>query len=159
MKIFHGSNQDFDAVYLSKSRDRRDFGRGFYMTGIRDQAKNWAENMFVRYGGTGVYVYEFELSFSKDLKIKQFEGLTREWLEMIKKNRMNGGIQHSFDVVQGPVANDNTMRTIALYVAGIYTPEMALEQLRFFEPSDQVSIHTQRALTGLNLLGKSTYGK
>jgi hypothetical protein len=159
MKVFHGSNQDFDAVDLSKSRDRRDFGRGFYMTSIREQAKSWAENMFVRYGGSGIYVYEFELSFSADLKIKHFEGLTQEWLEMIKENRMNGGIRHSFDVVQGPVANDNTMRTIALYVAGIYTPEMALEQLRFFKPNDQVSIHTERALSGLNLLRKNIYGK
>jgi hypothetical protein len=159
MKLFHGSNQDFDRVDLSKSRDRRDFGRGFYMTTMREQAENWGKNMFARYGGSGVFVYEFELSLSDNLKVKHFEGLTEEWLEMVKGNRINGGIQHDYDIVQGPVANDNTMRTIALYVAGVYTAEMALQQLRFFKANDQVSIHTPEALSCLSLIRKNTHGK
>ncbi|MDR0321123.1 MAG: DUF3990 domain-containing protein [Treponema sp.] len=28
--LYHGSNQNFDTVDLSKSKDRRDFGRGFW---------------------------------------------------------------------------------------------------------------------------------
>ncbi|MDR3224721.1 MAG: DUF3990 domain-containing protein [Clostridiales Family XIII bacterium] len=36
--LYHGSNQLFDTVDLSKSRDKRDFGRGFYTTTIREQA-------------------------------------------------------------------------------------------------------------------------
>jgi hypothetical protein len=159
MRLFHGSNQDFDMVDLSRSRDLRDFGRGFYMTTIREQAEAWGKNMFVRYGGLGIYVYEFELSIPDDLKIKHFAGLTEEWLELVKVNRINGGIQHNYDIVQGPVANDNTMRVIALYVAGIYTTEMALQQLRFFKANDQVSIHTPKALSCLTLTRKIAYGK
>lgn len=34
---------------------------------------------------------------------------------MIRNNRLNGSVQHDYDVVIGPVANDNTMRTVALY--------------------------------------------
>jgi hypothetical protein len=159
MKLFHGSNQDFDIVDLSKSRDRRDFGQGFYMTTIREQAEAWGRNMFVRYGGPGIFVYEFELSISDALTVKHFDGLTEEWLEMVKSNRTSGGIQHNYDVVQGPVANDNTMRTIALYVAGVYTAEMALQQLKYFKANDQVSIHTPKALSALSLIRKDTYGK
>jgi hypothetical protein len=85
--LYHGSNQDFDAVDLSKSRDKRDFGRGFYTTTLREQAEDWAEALFDRHK-------------------------EKEWLLMVQKNRTLGGIQHRFDVVQGPVANDKTARTI-----------------------------------------------
>jgi hypothetical protein len=59
--------------------------------------------------------------------------LSAEWLDMVKKNRMNGGIQHNYDIVWGPVADDNTMRTLALFVADIYDAETALRQLMFFQ--------------------------
>ncbi|MDR1963375.1 MAG: DUF3990 domain-containing protein [Planctomycetaceae bacterium] len=30
MILYHGSNQDFSEVALSQSKDKRDFGKGFY---------------------------------------------------------------------------------------------------------------------------------
>ncbi|MGL4485413.1 MAG: DUF3990 domain-containing protein, partial [Anaerovoracaceae bacterium] len=48
--LFHGTNRNFEAVDLSKSRDKRDFGKGFYLTTIESQANKWAENIFLRYG-------------------------------------------------------------------------------------------------------------
>ena len=157
--LFHGSNQKFERVSLEKSKDKRDFGRGFYMTTLREQAVRWAQNMFVRHGGFGQYVYEFVLDISPGLRIKRFNGLNHEWLGMVKRNRVNGGTQHDYDVVWGPVADDETMRTLALFVAGIYTEDMALRQLSFHKPSDQVSIHTANALTRLRMLRKEYHGK
>ena len=157
--LFHGSNQNFEQVDLEKSKDKRDFGRGFYMTTLREQAVRWAQNMFVRHGGLGQYVYEFALDISPDLRIKRFNGLDYEWLNMVKINRINGGTQHDYDVVWGPVADDETMRTLALFVAGIYTEDMALQQLSFSKPSDQVSIHTERALSQLRMLRKECHEK
>mgnify|MGYP002626792175 CR=1 FL=1 len=78
--------------------------------------------------------------------------MNRDWLEFIKENRMNGGLSHTYDIVRGAVANDNTMRTIALYVSGVYTEEMALEQLQFFKANDQISFHTQKALNCLKFI-------
>ena len=57
IRLYHGSNQDFSKVPLEKSRDRRDFGRGFYTTTIRDQAEQWALSLFDRYGGAGKLLY------------------------------------------------------------------------------------------------------
>jgi hypothetical protein len=156
--LFHGSNQDFEHVNLGKSRDKRDFGRGFYMTTLKDQAVRWAQNMFVRQGGLGSYIYEFVLDISPDLRVKRFDGLDHGWLDMVKRNRVNGGTQHDYDVVWGPVANDDTMRTLALFIAGIYTEDMALQQLSFFKPNDQVSIHTEHALSRLRMVRKETHG-
>lgn len=73
---------------------------------------------------------------------------------MVKRNRVNGGTQHEYDIVRGPVANDDTMRTLALFIAGIYTEEMTLRQLSFFKPNDQVSIHTEHALARLRMEGR-----
>jgi hypothetical protein len=43
MKLYHGSNCDFSIIDLSKSKDRRDFGKGFYLTTHKNQAEDWAE--------------------------------------------------------------------------------------------------------------------
>jgi hypothetical protein len=157
MKLYHGSNYDFITVDLSKSRDNRDFGKGFYLTTFQYQAKNWAEILFTRYGGDGIFVYEFEFAPNEYLKIKQFDGLTEEWLHFIRENRMKGGIQHYYDVVKGTVANDKTNRTLALFVEGIYTAKMALKKLRYNKLNDQISFHTEEAVTCLILVNKMNY--
>ncbi len=154
MKLYHGSNCLFERIDLSKFRDKRDFGRGFYTTTIKEQAVSWAEVIFDRYGGAGKFVYEFTFEINNDLKIKKFEEANKEWLEFISSNRNIGGTQHDFDIITGPVANDKTNRTIALYLAGIYTAEMALELLRYNKLNDQVSFHTEKALSFLILTGQ-----
>ncbi|ACD53049.1 hypothetical protein ST12_11860 [Clostridium botulinum] len=157
--LFHGTNTVFDKIDLKRSKDKRDFGKGFYTTTLEAQSKSWAQNMFIRYGGSGIYVMKFKLKDISDLKVKEFKGLDEEWLNMIKNNRLNGGIQHDYDVVIGPVADDNTMRTVALYVDGIYNESMAIEQLKFSKSNNQVSLHTIRALSKLEFLGRDEYDK
>jgi hypothetical protein len=152
--LYHGSNKNFDEVDLSKSKDKRDFGRGFYTTTIREQAEDWAKALFDRYRGDGIFIYELEFMPSDDLSIKTFEGLSEEWLTMVQKNRILGGIQHNFDIVQGPVANDKTARTIALYIAEIINANEAIERLRYNRINNQVSFHTSAALSHLKIIRK-----
>ena len=152
--LYHGSNHDFDTVDLSKSKDKRDFGKGFYTTTLREQAEDWAEALFDRYKRDGLFVYELELESSKGLSIKEYEGLSEEWLVMVQKNRTLGGIQHDFDIVQGPVANDKTARTIALYIAEIINANEAIERLQFSKNNNQVSFHTPVAISRLKIIRK-----
>ncbi|MHC6201669.1 DUF3990 domain-containing protein [Breznakiellaceae bacterium SP9] len=152
--LYHGSNLNFDVVDLSKSKDKRDFGRGFYTTTLREQAEDWAKVLFDRYKGDGVIIYKMELELAGNLSVKNYEGLSEEWLLMVKNNRTLGGIQHDFDIVQGPVANDRTARTIALYIAGIINANEAIERLQFNRINDQVSLHTFAALSNLKILRK-----
>ena len=152
--LYHGTNQNFDKIDLSKSKDKRDFGRGFYTTTLREQAEDWARALFDRHKGDGVIVYEMELELTCDLSVKKYEGLSEEWLLMVQKNRTLGGIQHSFDVVQGPVANDKTARTIALYIAGIINAKEAITRLQYNKVNDQVSLHTHTALSHIKILRK-----
>jgi hypothetical protein len=62
MTLFHGTNVSFDEVSLDFAKDRRDFGRGFYTTTIREQAADWAEVMCRRYKTETAYLYTFEFT-------------------------------------------------------------------------------------------------
>jgi hypothetical protein len=152
--LYHGSNVNFNEVDISKSKDKRDFGKGFYTTTIRDQAEDWARIVFDRYKGEGIFVYEIELEITEDLLVKNYEGLSEEWLLMIKNNRILGGVQHNYDIVQGPVANDKTARTIALFTAGIINADDAIKRLSFNKVNNQVSIHTLKGLSHLKIIRK-----
>jgi hypothetical protein len=159
MKLYHGSNINFQEVDLSKSKDKRDFGKGFYLTTFQHQAKEWAEILYARYGGDGIFVYEFDFEFANQLKIKKFDGISEKWLIMIRENRVKGGTQHDFDIIQGAVANDKTNRTLALFVEGIYSVKEALRKLRYNKLNDQISIHTEKGLKCLTLINKNKYAE
>ena len=158
LRLYHGTNYDFSTVDLSNAKDKRDFGKGFYLTTLQNQAKDWADTLFARFGGDGIFVYEFEFEVKKELNIKQFKGISEDWLNFIRDNRIGGGIQHSFDIVWGAVANDRTNRTLALFVEGIYSTKEAIRKLRSNKLNDQISIHTPKALSCLKLINKTAYG-
>jgi hypothetical protein len=157
--LYHGSNCSFDKIDLSKSKDKRDVGQGFYTSTLIEQADEWARSLFDRYKGDGIFVYEIEFEPTHDLLTKTFSGLSEEWLLMVQKNRVLGGIQHNFDIIQGPIANDRTARTIALYVAEIIDSNEAIKRLQFSHVNDQVSFHTSHAISRLKLVRKDSYEK
>lgn len=64
---------------------------------------------------------------------------------------------HDYDVVIGPVADDNTMETIQLYISGVLTAKEAVERLRYNKVNNQVSFHTKKALAYLRFIGRDNY--
>jgi len=154
MNLYHGSNHDFYNVDLSKSKDRRDFGRGFYTNTIKEQAQQWGYTMFNRFGGEGIFLYEFEFTPSSDLLFKHFPEISDEWFDFILSNRVNTSLQHNFDYIQGPVANDKIFLTITGFIDGLFSREEAMQRLRYNKSNDQVSFHTEKALTLLVLQNK-----
>ncbi len=137
--LYHGTAADFEQISLRKSHNRRDFGIGFYTTILEKQAKEWAYRLSLRE------------------KKKRFNALDKEWLEFIKENRSKGGLQHSYDVVIGPVADDNTMETVQLYLTGILTVNEAVERLKYNKVNNQVSFHTEKALRSLQFVRREKY--
>lgn len=155
--LFHGTIADFDKVLLSKSHNRRDFGNGFYTTLLEQQAREWAYRLSLREKVRQYFIYKFVFQENDTLKIKRFDSLNKEWLEFIKENRSKGGLQHFYDVVIGPVADDNTMETVQLYIAGILTSDEAVERLKYNKVNNQVSFHTEKALQYMKLVGRTIY--
>lgn len=155
--LFHGTVSDFDKVLLGKSHNRRDFGTGFYTTLLEQQAREWAYRMSLRSTSKQYFVYQFVFRENDALKIKRFDTLNKEWLEFIKENRSSGGLPHTFDVVIGPVADDNTMETVQLYIAGVLTADEAIERLKYSKVNNQVSFHTDKAIQYLKMAGRTIY--
>lgn len=154
--LYHGTDSLFDVIDINKSENYRDFGKGFYTTTIAAQAESWARSKKLRNGSNTAYVYVYTIELSDELAVKRFDGLSEDWLEMIKINRRNGGIQHNYDVVIGPVANDDTRVTVARYMQGVYTVEEALKRLAYSKANDQVTFHTQCAIDKLHLIRRYT---
>lgn len=148
MIVYHGTYAAIEKIDLTMSLDKRDFGRGFYTTTDMEQAKRWALN---RHGKRGLdsLVLSYEIESLEGLKIKRFRGANKSWLEFVALHRKRGGINHDYDIVIGPVADDTVFTTINLFIEGIYTVEEALKRLKFWKNTDQVSFHTQRAISRL----------
>ncbi len=154
MTLYHGTDSLFEKIELNKSENFRDFGKGFYTTTIPSQVENRARSKKVRNGSKRGYVYELEIP--DDFKVKKFDDLSIEWLEMIKENRSHGGISHDCDILIGPVANDDTRVTISRYMSEIYTPEEAIERLEFAKVNNQVTFHTDRVVKALKFIRRYT---
>ena len=157
MLLYHGTAADFEQISLRKSHNRRDFGIGFYTTILEKQAKEWGYRLSLREKKKQYYVYQYIFRESDNLRVKRFNALDKEWLEFIKENRSKGGLQHSYDVVIGPVADDNTMETVQLYLTGILTANEAVERLKYNQVNNQVSFHTEKALRSLQFIRRERY--
>ena len=81
MRLYHGSNIAIDSINLAMCRPYKDFGRGFYLTDIEEQAEKMAVRVARIYGKTPIInVYEIDDDF-KDLdhlRIKDFGIQTTE---------------------------------------------------------------------------------
>ena len=91
MKLYHGSNIEIDSINLAMCRPYKDFGKGFYLTDIREQAERMAARVSKIYGGHPVInVFEIKDDFRKTegITIKDF-GLetTEEWARFVMNNR------------------------------------------------------------------------
>ena len=157
LTVFHGTTKIFNLVDLKKSHNRRDFGMGFYTTVLENQAKEWGYRLSLRERVQKYYVYQYSFVEDEELNIKRFDGLNSEWLEFVKLNRSKGGLQHDYDVVIGPVADDNTMETVQLYISGTLTTKEAVERLRYNQVNNQVSFHTEKALQSLIYIRRMAY--
>lgn len=126
---------------------------------IMEGSKEWGYRLSLREKMKRYFVYEYLFEETTALKVKRFDALSKEWLEFIKENRSKGGLQHNYDVVIGPVADDNTMETVQLYIANILTASEAVERLRYNKINNQVSFHTEKALQHLQLVRRDSYAR
>lgn len=81
MRLYHGSNVDIKEINLAMCRPYKDFGQGFYLTVIREQAENMARRVAMLYGGEAVlnqYDLDENTLTDRDLKIKNFGVKTSE---------------------------------------------------------------------------------
>lgn len=142
MELFHGSNTIVQVPKILTNGFYKDFGYGFYCTGIERQARRWA---LTKRTGHVVNVYEYEET--SKLSIKTFSRMSEEWLQFIVDCRM--GRDHSFDIVEGPMADDTIWDYIEDFVDGAISKAAFWELVKFKYPTHQIVFCTERALGGL----------
>jgi hypothetical protein len=153
MKVYHGSYIEIKQIDLLQCEPYRDFGRGFYVTKLKEQAEFWAKRKS-RYKNNG-FVTEFEFYYSelvtRNCKTKQFETYNEEWLDFVVLNR-NDKIPapaHDYDIVEGPVADDKVQNRIVHYLNGRISKTDFLEELKWHEETHQICFCTVASLVFL----------
>ena len=156
MKLYHGTNVDFDVIDLTKSNKYKDFGQGFYLTDIRSQAEELAAKKSRLFGGYPVIQeYEFDESLlsSAELKVLKFDKPSTEWAEFIFKNRnRDNNFTHDYDIVIGPIANDGVAYLLGRYEEGTLTIDELSDKLDYKKLNSQYFFGTNKSLKYLKRL-------
>lgn len=152
MILYHGSYLEIPQPDLAHSRANVDFGPGFYVTPIYEQAEKWC-GRFRRRGKDGVVSrYRFEDGREAQLKVLKFDAYTEKWLDFILSCR-TGKDTTDFDLVVGGVANDRVFNTVELFFDGLIDKTEAIRRLRYEKPNLQLCFRTEKALTLLAFEG------
>ena len=140
-----------ESIDLSKGKKFKDFGQGFYTTHLLEQALQWAKRISDRFGGEAcVTTFDFDLDAAlKDgLNVKIFDVPDKEWALFVMANRDKRDIHfsHDYDVVIGPVADDNMARLFGLYEMDIIDLDAAVNGLVYKHLNSQYFFATERSL-------------
>ena len=145
MLVFHGSKVIVKKPEIRKTKYNKDFYYGFYCTLLEEQAFRWA----VRLDGKGI-LNEYEYTELPELKILRFAEMTEEWLDFIVACR--NGKKHGYDIVEGPMADDQIYNYVQNYIDGMISREAFWDLAKFKKPTHQISFHTKKALETLTFI-------
>jgi len=167
MIVYHGSNIEILNVQLEKCNKYKDFGQGFYVTTLEEQAERMAKRTVARSGGASIVtIFDFDETELKYLNYKEFKEVDNQWALFIINNRNRffenfsddlSNHDNKYDVVSGAVANDDIATTFALYRDGFITSEILTERLKYKKLSNQYSFHTEKAILLLKKVGMKKY--
>ena len=144
MEVYHASIEVVEHPDTGYSRAFLDFGPGFYITTLQEQAVKYAARFTNR--GKEAFLNTYELA--DDLtqwNVLEFERYNDDWLDFVTECRQ-GRVVGDYDIVIGGIANDKVFRTVDLYFAGDISKEECLRRLIFEEPNNQICIRSQKAL-------------
>jgi hypothetical protein len=166
MFLYHGSNTDIKEINLAMCRPYKDFGQGFYLTVMKEQAEKMANRVARIYGGSPILnIYEIDENFirNKNLNIKNFGTETsEEWARFVKNNRSREytdfsnpecNFDNKYDIVVGPIADDDMALLFRQFENGMLTFEKMLSGMIYKKTTNQYSFHTQEAIKLLKKVG------
>lgn len=166
MLLYHGSNTNIKSISLAMCRPYKDFGRGFYLTELNDQAMKMAKRVAKIYGEEPIVnTYEIEDDFigNQKLNIRKFDDQpTEDWARFVMNNRSRSftdysskecNLDNKYDIVVGPVANDDMAMLFRQYQNEIITFENLINGMTFRKTTNQYSFHTEIAVALLRKVG------
>lgn len=157
--VYHGGIEVIPNPLVNVGREHLDFGKGFYVTDIRSQAKTWAEVKSTYHldvvGIINQYSFDFDAAIG-EFRYKKFERYDREWLTFIVASRSGKKVWRDYDIIEGGVANDKVIDTVEAFIAGQIDEDKALGELSKHQPNNQICILKQKIIDKYLVFEKST---
>lgn len=144
MKLYHSSTVSVNRPDTIHSREYLDFGKGFYLTSLYDQAVKYAQRFIRRNREAWLNAYEFECELS-EWKVLRFDSYDKEWLQFVANCRA-GKDDTDYDIVIGGIANDRVIQTLDRYFEGEISEVETLGLLKYERPNIQYCIRSQQML-------------
>lgn len=144
--VYHGSAEIVEHPICNFGRFNLDFGQGFYVTDLKEQAIQWARTVAGRKKATPL-LNRYRLCQAqvlREARCKVFEAYDAEWLEFIVASRQGKPVAEAYDYIEGGVANDRVIDTITLFMTGLMDREMALRRLAMHKPNNQMCLLNQK---------------
>lgn len=134
MLLYHGSYCEVSDPDLSKCADLKDFGKGFYLTSSREQARGFINTSLKKARAQGLAddgqtygaVSAFRYHEDREIAVHIFQDADAEWLHCVVGHRRTDAFpmivekMKRYDVIAGKIANDATNLAIAAYLVGAY---------------------------------------
>ena len=148
MILYHGGTEAVMHPDCKKGRPDLDFGQGFYVTLLQDQAEGFARRKARdRKSKPVISVYEFDYEAAiEDCVYLNFAFYDEAWLDFVVASRNGMKPWANYDIVEGGVANDRVIDTVELYTIGILDKTSALGRLSEHKPNHQICILSQAIL-------------
>lgn len=148
MRVYHGSSVIVEAPLVSVGRRNLDFGQGFYVTDLMEQAISWAARPINAGREQMLNIYEFdrESVLSAGVRYKCFNAYDAEWLRFVIASRKGQPVWAEYDVIEGGIANDRVFNTIELYGQGLISETEALQRLQYEKPNNQICLLSQHVI-------------
>lgn len=144
MKLYHSSNISIETPDTIHSRDYLDFGKGFYLTSLHEQAVKYAQRFIRRQQNAWLNTYEFFFDPS-EWKVLKFDAYDKDWLDFVSKCRA-GEDDTDYDIIIGGIANDKVIQTLDRYFERELSTEETLGLLKYEKPNHQYCIRSQKML-------------
>ena len=143
--VYHGGTEVVKVPICKFGRPNLDFGQGFYVTELRNQAVSWALQMADRRKQPpvlNVYFLDRDAVLS-EFRCKIFHAYDEDWLGFIVASRRGENVAAKYDYIEGGVANDRVVDTVNLYMAGLMDLNTALARLSGHQPNNQMCLLNQ----------------
>lgn len=165
--LYHGSRGGIDGDIKPISRDRCDFGRGFYMGTNSNQAKTLVAN------DSAPFFYQLEMDLNKICKDKILELKDMDWaffvlynrrrMESVKNTEFYKKYKHMADgkdIIIGPIADDAMNETMHKFMDSQITDKAFLESIRVLNFGNQYVAKTDYSCSCIKILTeRELYGK
>lgn len=155
MIVYHGSSEIVRKPDTLHSYRALDFGKGFYVTDVREQAERWARRKADLVGGKAI-VSQYQMrDDTSGLRVKTFSDDLSEWIDFVCDCRDGKPVYQQYDLIIGKVADDKVFRVVDMYHSGIWDRERALQEIRVYPNYGQIAFASQDAIDRLLTFDRS----